>query len=168
MRRLLLSLATLQPILHATAQDGLWSPVSKDYLKTYLNGRSAVSQLPASYELVKLNRSQFELLQKQAPLVKPGMRSTLSPVRVSLPLPIADHVMSGISVILEQPLLCRLGNFLVHGVSTTVQQYVPSLDDGSTERPDELPACVRIGNISKRAAHEDPHLFSSVAANPEM
>jgi hypothetical protein len=103
MRRLLLSLATLLPILHATAQDGLWSPVSKDHLKTYLNGRSAVSQLPASYELVKLNRSQLQLLQNQAPLVKQGMRSTLSPVRISLPLPIANQTIS--SAFTESPIL---------------------------------------------------------------
>ncbi|HEY1202510.1 MAG TPA: M12 family metallo-peptidase, partial [Niastella sp.] len=103
MRRLLLSLATLLPILHATAQDGLWSPVSKDNLKTFLNGRSAVSQLPTNYELVKLNRSQLQLLQKQAPLVKPGTRSTLSPVRISLPLPIADQSIS--SAFTESPVL---------------------------------------------------------------
>lgn len=103
MRRLLLSLATLLPILHATAQDGLWSPVSKDNLKTFLNGRSAVSQLPANYELIKLNRSQLELLQKQAPLVKPGTRSSLSPVRISLPLPIANQSIS--SAFTESPVL---------------------------------------------------------------
>lgn len=103
MRRLLLSLATLLPILHATAQDGLWSPVPKDNLKTFLNGRSAVSQLPSNYELVKLNRSQLQLLQKQAPLVKPGTRSTLSPVRISLPLPIAHQSISG--AFTESPVL---------------------------------------------------------------
>ncbi|MCS3795566.1 reprolysin-like metallopeptidase [Niastella sp. OAS944] len=103
MRRLLLSLATLLPILHATAQDGLWSPVSKDNLKTFLNGRSAVSQLPTSYELVKLNRSQLQLLQNQAPLVKPGTRSTLSPVRISVPLPIANQSIS--SAFTESPIL---------------------------------------------------------------
>lgn len=103
MRRLLLSLATLLPILHATAQDGLWSPVSKDNLKTFLNGRSAVSQLPTSYELVKLNRSQLQLLQKQAPLVKPGVQSGLSPVRISLPLPVANQSIS--SAFTESPVL---------------------------------------------------------------
>lgn len=103
MRRLLLSLAALLSILHATAQDGLWSPVSKDNLKTYLNGRSAVSQLPESYELVKLKRSQLQSLQDQAPLVKPGVRSRLSPVRISLPLPIANQSIS--SAFTESPIL---------------------------------------------------------------
>jgi hypothetical protein len=103
MRRLLLSLATLLPILHATAQDGLWSTVSKDNLKTFLNGRSEVSQLPASYELVKLNRTQLQSLQKQAPLVKVGVQSKLSPVRISLPLPVAGQSIS--SAITESPIL---------------------------------------------------------------
>lgn len=103
MRRLLLSLVTLFPILHATAQDGLWSPVPKDNLKTFLNGRSAVSQLPASYELVKLNRSQLQSLQKQAPLVKQGVQSKLSPVRISLPLPVANQSIS--SAFTESPIL---------------------------------------------------------------
>lgn len=103
MRRLLLSLVTLFPILHATAQDGLWSPVSKDNLKTFLNGRSAVSQLPASYELVKLNRSQLQLFQKQAPLVKPGVQSKISPVRITLPLPVAGESIS--SAFTESPIL---------------------------------------------------------------
>ena len=103
MRRLLLSLATLLPILHATAQDGLWSPVAKENLKTFLNGRTEVSQLPASYELVKLNRSQFQSLQKQAPLVKQGVQSKLSPVRISLPLPVAGQSIS--SAFTESPIL---------------------------------------------------------------
>ncbi len=88
MRRLLLLLATSLPILHATAQDGLWSPVSKSNVQSYLNGRAAVSPLPTNYELVKLNRSRMQQLQQQAPLVKLGVRSSASPVRVSLPLPV--------------------------------------------------------------------------------
>jgi hypothetical protein len=103
MRRLLLSLATLLPVLHATAQDGLWSPVPKDNLKTYLNGRSAVAQMPVSYELVKLNRSQLQLLQNQAPLVKQGIRSSISPVRITVPLPVANGSIS--SAFTESPIL---------------------------------------------------------------
>jgi hypothetical protein len=96
-------LATSLPILHATAQDGLWSPVSKNILQPYINGRSAASPLPTNYELVKLNRSQMQLLQKQAPLVKLGTRSTVSPVRVSLPLPVNGQSLSG--GFIESPVL---------------------------------------------------------------
>jgi hypothetical protein len=103
LRRLLLSLATSLPILHATAQDGLWSPVPKNTLQTYLNGRSALSPLPTNYELVKLNRTQMQQLQKQAPLVKPGVRSALSPVRIPVPLPAVGQSLS--SAFTESPVL---------------------------------------------------------------
>lgn len=103
MRRLLLSLATCLPILHAMAQDGLWSPVPKSSLQPYLNGRSAASPLPANYELVKLNRSMLQQLQKQAPLEKVGQRSSLAPVPVLLPLPVTGKSVS--SAIAESPIL---------------------------------------------------------------
>jgi hypothetical protein len=103
MRNLLLSLATCLPVLHAMAQDGLWSPVSKDILQTHLNGRSTVSPLPAKFELVKLDREMMQQLQKQAPLVKPGLRSSLSPVRISLPLPVSGQSLSG--AFTESPVL---------------------------------------------------------------
>lgn len=116
MRRLLLMLATSLPILHAAAQDGLWSPVSKNTLQTYLNGRSAVSSLPTNYELVKLNRSRMQQLQKQAPLVKLGVRSSVSPVRVSLPLPVAGKTLS--SAFTESPVLSDALAKQVTGVNT--------------------------------------------------
>jgi hypothetical protein len=103
MRRLLLLLATSLPILHATAQDGLWSPVSKSVIQPYLNGRSAVSATPVHYELVKLNRSKMQQLQLQAPLVKPGVVSSISPVRVTLPLPASGKSLS--SAFTESPIL---------------------------------------------------------------
>lgn len=103
MRKLLLSFATSLPILHAIAQDGLWSTVPKSSLQTYLNGRSAASPLPTNYELVKLNRSLLQQLQQQTPLVKPGERSSVSPVRISLPLPIAGQSLS--SAFTESPVL---------------------------------------------------------------
>lgn len=103
MRRLLLLLATSLPILHATAQDGLWSPVSKNAIQPYLNARSAVSALPVNYELVKLNRGQMQQLQLQAPLVKPGVRSSISPVRITLPLPVNGKSLS--SAFTESPVL---------------------------------------------------------------
>lgn len=102
-RRLLLSLATCLPLLHAMAQDGLWAPVSKSSLQTYLNGRSAVSPLPKNYELVKLNFNLLQRLQQQAPLIKPGERSALSPVRISLPLPVAGKSLS--SAFTESPVI---------------------------------------------------------------
>ncbi|OQP62862.1 hypothetical protein A3860_26490 [Niastella vici] len=102
-RRLLLSLATCLPILHAMAQDGLWTPVTKSSLQTYLNGRSAASPMPTHYELVKLNFNLLQTLQQQAPLIKPGERSSLSPVRISLPLPVAGKTLS--SAFTESPVL---------------------------------------------------------------
>jgi hypothetical protein len=103
MRRLLLSLATCLPVLYATAQDGLWSPVSKSSLQPYFNARSAAAPLPANYELVKLNRSQLQQLQQRAPMVKPGQLSSLSPVRISLPLPVAGQSLS--SAFTESPVI---------------------------------------------------------------
>src|SRR5688572_28724664 len=103
MRKLLLSFATSLPILHAMAQDGLWSTVPKSSLQTYLNGRSAASPLPTNYELVKLNRSLLQQLQQQTPLVKPGERSSVSPGRISLPLPIAGLSLS--SAFTESPVV---------------------------------------------------------------
>jgi hypothetical protein len=103
MRNLLLSLATCLSVLHAMAQDGLWSPVSKDILQTHLNGRSANSPLPTNFELVKLNRKMMQQLQKQAPLVKPGLRSSLSPVRMAIPLPAGGQSLS--SAFIESPVL---------------------------------------------------------------
>ena len=103
MRKLLLSFATSLPILHAMAQDGLWSTVPKSSLQTYMNGRSAASPLPSNYELVKLNRSLLQQLQQQAPLTKPGERSSVQPVRISVPLPIAGQSLS--SAFTESPVL---------------------------------------------------------------
>src|SRR5687768_9540382 len=103
MRKLLLSFATCLPILHAMAQDGLWSTVPKSSLQTYLNGRSAASPLPSNYELVKLNRNLLQQLQQQAPLVKPGERSAVSPVRMMLPLPVTGQSLS--SAFTESPVL---------------------------------------------------------------
>jgi hypothetical protein len=102
-RRLLLSLGTCLPILHAMAQDGLWTPVSKNIIQPYLNSRSATSSLPINYELVKLNRSQFQQLQQRAPLVKLGERSTVSPVRIAVPLPVAGQSLA--SAFTESPIL---------------------------------------------------------------
>lgn len=70
MRNLLLSLATCLPVLHAMAQDGIWSPVSKNNLQTHLNARSAVSPLPANFKLVRLNRNLMQQLASIASLVK--------------------------------------------------------------------------------------------------
>lgn len=103
MRRLLLSFATCLPILHAMAQDGLWTPVLKSSLQTYLNGRSAASPLPTNYELVKLNYNLLQRLQQQAPLIKPGEISTISSVRISLPLPVSGQSLS--SAFTESPVL---------------------------------------------------------------
>lgn len=103
MRRLLLSLATCLPVLYASAQDGLWSPVSKSSFKPSYNGRSTASPLPTNFELVKLNRSQLQQLQQQAPFVKPGQRSSLSPVHISLPLPVAGKSLS--SAFTESPVI---------------------------------------------------------------
>jgi len=102
-RRLLLSLGTCLPILHAMAQDGLWTPVSKSLLQPYLGGRSAASPLPVKYELVKLNRSQLQQLQQRAPLVKLGERSSVSPVRLTLPMPVAGQSLA--SAFTESPIL---------------------------------------------------------------
>src|ERR1043165_3265717 len=102
-RRLLLSLATCLPILHAVAQDGLWTPVLKSSLQTYLNGRSAASPLPTNYELVKLNNNLLQRLQQQAPLINPGEISTISPVRISLPLPVTGQSLS--SAFTESPVI---------------------------------------------------------------
>jgi hypothetical protein len=103
MRRLLLSLATCLPIVHALAQDGLWSPVSKTILQTSGNGRSALSPLPTHYELVKLNRNLLQKLQQQAPLRKAGERLTVSPEPISLPLPVAGQSLS--SAFAESPVV---------------------------------------------------------------
>jgi hypothetical protein len=103
MRRLLLSLATCLPVLYASAQDGLWSPVPKSSFQPSHNGRLAAAPLPTSFELVKLNRSQLQVLQQQAPLVKPGQRSSLSPVHISLPLPVASQFLS--SAFTESPVI---------------------------------------------------------------
>src|SRR5690348_10424327 len=103
MRKLWLSLAACMPVLTAFSQNGLWSTVSKSTTQTYLNGRSAVSSLPAGYELVKLNRSLLQQLQQRAPLVKTGQRSSLSPVQISLPLPVAGQYLSG--AFTESPVL---------------------------------------------------------------
>jgi hypothetical protein len=85
------------------AQDGLWTPVSKSTLQPYFNGRSATSPLPANYELVKLNRSQLQQLQQRAPLVKLGERSSVSPVRIAVPLPAAGQSLA--SAFTESPIL---------------------------------------------------------------
>jgi hypothetical protein len=102
-RRLLLSLGACLPILHAMAQDGLWTPVSKNTLQPYLNGRLTAAPLPTNYELVKLNRSQLQQLQQRAPLVKPGEHSSVSPVRLSLPLPTRGQSFA--SAFTESPIL---------------------------------------------------------------
>jgi hypothetical protein len=102
-RKLLLSITACLSVLYAMAQDGLWSPVSKNILQNYLNGRSAVAPLPANFQLVKLNRNRLQQLQKQAPLLKPGPGSSLSPVRISLPLPVIGQSLS--SAFTESPLL---------------------------------------------------------------
>jgi hypothetical protein len=102
-RRLLLSLGTCLSILHAMAQDGLWTPVSKSTIQPYFNGRSTASPLPANYELVKLNRSQLKQLQQRAPLVKLGERSYVSPAGVSLPLPVDGQSLA--SGLIESPIL---------------------------------------------------------------
>lgn len=102
-RRLLLSLGACLPILHAMAQDGLWTPVAKNTIQPYLNGRSTAAPLPTDYELVKLNRTQLQLLQQRAPLVKLGERSSVSPVRFSLPLPVSGQSLA--SSFTESPIL---------------------------------------------------------------
>src|SRR3954463_538044 len=102
-RRLLLFVGICLPILHATAQDGLWTPVSKTTLQPYFTGRSTASPLPTNYELVKLNRSQLQQLQQRAPLVKLGDHSTVSPVRVNLPLPVEGQSLA--SAFTESPIL---------------------------------------------------------------
>jgi hypothetical protein len=102
-RRLLLTLGTCLPILHVMAQDGLWTPVSKSTIQPFVNGRSTAAPLPANYELVKLNRTQLLQLQQRAPLVKPGERSSVSPVRVTLPLPVAGQSLA--SAFTESPIL---------------------------------------------------------------
>jgi reprolysin-like metallo-peptidase family M12B/type IX secretion system substrate protein len=123
MRRFLLSLATCLPVLHTMAQDGLWSTVSKSSLQTYLNGRSAVSPAPSNYELIKLNRNLLQQLQTQAPLVKPGVRSSLSPVRISLPLPISGQSLSSAfteSPVLSDALAKQLNNFKTYELKDPV------------------------------------------------
>jgi hypothetical protein len=85
------------------AQDGLWTPVAKSTIQPYLNGRSTAAPLPANYELVKLNRNQLQLLQQRAPLVKLGERSSVSPVRIALPLPVAGQSLA--SAFTESPIL---------------------------------------------------------------
>ena len=102
-RRLLLSLGACLPILHAMAQDGLWTPVTKSTIQPYLNGRSTAAPLPDNYELVKLNRTQLQLLQQRAPLVKLGERSSVSPVRLTLPLPAKGQSLP--SAFTESPIL---------------------------------------------------------------
>ncbi|HEX6430860.1 MAG TPA: M12 family metallo-peptidase [Niastella sp.] len=123
MRRFLLSLATCLPTLYTMAQDGLWSTVSKSSLQTYLNGRSAVSPAPSNYELVKLNRNMLQQLQQQAPLVKPGERSSVSPVRISLPLPISGQSLSSAfteSPVLSDALAKQLTNFKTYELKDPV------------------------------------------------
>ncbi len=139
MRRLLLLLATSLPILHATAQDGLWSPVSKSVIQPYLNGRSAVSAIPVNYELVKLNRSKMQQLQLQAPLVKPGVRSSISPVRITLPLPVSGKSLSSAfteSPVLSDALAKQLTGFktyeLKHPVSHGIQGRLTITEQGVT------------------------------------
>jgi hypothetical protein len=102
-RRLLLSLGACLPILHAMAQDGLWTPVSKNTIQPYLNGRSTAALLPINYELVKLNRNQLQQLQQRAPLVKLGERSSVSPVHIALPLPAAGQLLA--TAFTESPIL---------------------------------------------------------------
>jgi len=123
MRKLLLSFATSLPVLHAMAQDGLWSTVPKSSLQTYMNGRSAASPLPTNYELVKLNRSLLQQLQQQTPLVKPGERSSVSPVRISLPLPVAGQSLSSAfteSPVLSDALAKQLTNFKTYELKDPV------------------------------------------------
>jgi hypothetical protein len=125
MRRFLLSLATCLPVLHSMAQDGLWSPVSKSTLQPYLNGRSTTSPAPTNYELVKLNRSQLQQLQQQAPLVKPGERSSVSPVRISVPLPVNGQSVSSAfteSPVLSDALAKQLTNFKTYELKDPVTQ----------------------------------------------
>ncbi|MFL5744754.1 MAG: reprolysin-like metallopeptidase [Niastella sp.] len=85
------------------AQDGLWTSVSKNTIQPYVNGRSTAAPLPTNYELVKLNRNQLQLLQKRAPLVKLGERSSVSPVRLNLPLPAKGQTLA--SAFTESPIL---------------------------------------------------------------
>ncbi|HEY1200786.1 MAG TPA: M12 family metallo-peptidase, partial [Niastella sp.] len=119
MRKLWLSLAACMPMLTAFSQNGLWSTVSKNAAQTYLNGRSAVSSLPAGYELVKLNRNLLQQLQQRAPLVKTGQRSSISPVQISFPLPVAGQFLSGAfteSPVLTDELAKQLPNFKTYEI----------------------------------------------------
>jgi hypothetical protein len=123
MRKLLLSLAACMPVITAFSQEGLWSTVPKSTAQTYLNGRSAASSLPSGYELVKLNRSLLQQLQQKAPLVKTGERSSLSPVQISLPLPVAGKFQSGAfteSPVLSDELAKQLPNFKTYEIKDTV------------------------------------------------
>jgi hypothetical protein len=123
MRKLLLSLAACMPVLTAFSQNGLWSTVSKNSLQTYLNGRAAASPLPAGYELIKLNRSLLQQLQQQAPLIKTGQRSSLSPIQISLPLPVAGKYQSGAfteSPVLSDELAKQLPNFKTYEIKDPV------------------------------------------------
>src|SRR5688572_27574176 len=123
MRRILLSMATCLPILSSMAQDGLWSPVTKSTLQPYLNGRSATSPAPTNYELVKLNRSQLQQLQQQAPLVKLSERSSISPVRIFIPLPVNGQSFSSAfteSPVLSDALAKQLTNFKTYELKDPV------------------------------------------------
>jgi hypothetical protein len=123
MRRFLLSLATCLPVLSSMAQDGLWSPVSKSSLQPYLNARSATSPAPTNYELVKLNRSQLQQLQQKAPLVKLSERSSVSPVRISVPLPVSGQSFSSAfneSPVLSDALAKQLTNFKTYELKDPV------------------------------------------------
>jgi hypothetical protein len=122
-RKLLLLLAISLVIVPAMAQDGLWTPVPKSLLQTYMKGRSAVSPLPLHYELVKLNRSLLQQLQQQAPLAKPGVRAAVSPVRISLPLPMPGKSVLGAfteSPVLSNTLAQQLPHFNTYELTDPV------------------------------------------------